>query len=74
MLRNITFTADDYLIEQARAKAKKEHKALNEVFRQWIESYARPKNDAVEDCRALIRSIKKVRSGQKFTRDEMNER
>ena len=41
MARNITFSADEALIEAAREAARSENTTLNEQFRLWLESYAR---------------------------------
>jgi ferric-dicitrate binding protein FerR (iron transport regulator) len=72
-MKNITLSADDALIEQARRAANAQHKTLNQAFREWLESYARP-NNAVERYEALMNDLKYVRAGRKFTREEMNER
>jgi hypothetical protein len=72
-MRNVTLSADERLIDQAREVAKSQHKTLNQAFREWLESYARP-NDAVEAYDALKKELGYVRAGRKFTREEMNER
>ncbi|MBW1881362.1 MAG: hypothetical protein JRJ84_23650, partial [Deltaproteobacteria bacterium] len=40
MARNITLSADEVLIERARARARQQQTSLNAVFRRWLESYA----------------------------------
>ena len=72
-MKNITLSADDQLIEQARQVARSQHKTLNQVFREWLQSYARP-NNALEEYEALRKRLGYVRAGRKFTREEMNER
>ena len=72
-MRNITLSADEQLIDQARRIAQSQHKTLNQAFREWLESYARP-SDALERYEALKKDLKYVRAGRKFTREEMNER
>jgi flagellar biosynthesis chaperone FliJ len=72
-MKNITLTADEQLIEQARQTAKKQHKTLNQAFREWLESYARPES-GVEEYEALMKRLSYVNAGRKFTREEMNER
>jgi hypothetical protein len=72
-MKNITLSADEQLIDQARRIAQSQHKTLNQAFREWLESYARP-NDALEQYEALMKDLKYVRAGRKFTREEMNER
>jgi hypothetical protein len=74
MARNITFTADEHLIEEAREAARAEGTTLNEQFRLWLEQYARKRRaqramETVDRLRSYVRT-----DGRKFTRDEMNER
>jgi hypothetical protein len=38
-MRNITLSADERLIEEAREKARQEHTTLNEQFRRWLADY-----------------------------------
>ncbi|MEO7255443.1 MAG: hypothetical protein ABIZ64_14535 [Casimicrobium sp.] len=80
-MKNITLTADDYLIEAARARAAAERTTLNEQFRAWLKSYAAPQrnaDDAMAAIDAITAQLKADGSigtgGRKFTRDEMNER
>jgi hypothetical protein len=72
-MKNITLSADEQLIDHARRIAQSQHKTLNQAFREWLESYARP-NNALEQYEALMKDLKYVRAGRKFTREEMNER
>ena len=73
MARNITLSADEVLIERARKKAEQEKTSLNKLFREWIAKYVNRDNICVE-YNNLMESLKDVRPGRKFTRDEMNER
>lgn len=74
MMKNITFSADEALIEEAREAARIDHTTLNEQFRLWLEDYARRRR--VQKFERFMAEIKGQYSsgGQKFTRDEMNER
>jgi len=74
-MKNITLSADDKLIEAARARARAEQTTLNEQFRRWLEDYVNQQQQA-EEAMAVIHELQsKVRTGgRKFTRDEMNER
>jgi hypothetical protein len=74
-MKNITLSADERLIDAARARAQAEHTTLNEQFRRWLADYARRENRA-DSAMALIKELqRKARTGgRKFTRDEMNER
>lgn len=72
-MKNITLSADEFLIEKARQKAKKERKSLNVVFREWLSRYA-GRTDVAQDYLKMMKKLGYARSGHKFTRDEMNER
>ena len=39
MKKNITLSAEDFLIEKARRKAVIEHTTLNQAFRNWLSEY-----------------------------------
>ena len=74
-VKNITLSADDDLIEAARARARSEHTTLNEEFRRWLSEYARRTN-RVEAAMAVIDRVQRYArtGGRHFTREEMNER
>ncbi|SNX60182.1 hypothetical protein SAMN06296273_1645 [Nitrosomonas ureae] len=74
-MKNITLSADDKLIEAARARARAEQTTLNEQFRRWLADYVQ-QEQTTESAIALIEELRgQVRTGgRKFTRDEMNER
>ena len=73
MLRNITLSADEATIEQARRRAQLENTTLNELFRQWLKRYvAQP--GAADQYRSLMQRLSYVDAGRKFSREEMNER
>ena len=71
-MKNVTFSADDQLIERARLKAAKEHTTLNERFRAWLAQYVGESGGA--DYRQLMKTLKHVQSGRRFKRDELNQR
>ncbi|MEW5803969.1 MAG: hypothetical protein AB1847_17880 [bacterium] len=73
MLKNITFSTDEHLIQKAREVARKEHKSLNTVFQEWLKRYAGEEN-IIEDYQALMERLVYAQPGKKFTRDELNER
>jgi predicted transcriptional regulator len=73
MIKNITFRLDDELIRRVRDKASREGTSFNALFRQWLRDFTEPEA-AVSEYRALMQRLNHVRAGQKFTRDEMNER
>jgi len=72
-VKNITFSADEHLIEQARELARKEKKTLNIKFREWLEDYTGGSARA-RRYRELMKRLDYVRPGRKFTREEMNSR
>jgi hypothetical protein len=78
MLKNITLSADETLIEAARIRAVNEKTTLNAEFRRWLESYARTREEGEKRAQAFRETMGKLRgkivTGRKFTRDEMNER
>ena len=51
MLKNITLSADEQLIQRAREKAATENTTLNASFRQWLRQYTNSffKNDDYEN-------------------------
>jgi hypothetical protein len=73
MIKNITLSSEESLIERARRRAMAENTTLNELFRMWLERYvAQP--EAADRYDALMRQLTHVQAGQTFTREEMNER
>jgi hypothetical protein len=72
-MKNITLSADEQLIEQARLLAKSQHKTLNAMFREWLEQFA-AQSGGTQEFDALMKRLKHVRAGRRFNRDEMNER
>lgn len=74
-MKNITFSADEHLIEAARERARSERSTLNEQFRQWLQAYvgserrAATAESVIDDLRTKLST-----GGRRFTREEMNER
>lgn len=73
MLKNITLSAEDELIRKAREKAAHENTTLNATFRQWLAQYTNS-FFKIDDYDQLINSLSYVNPGQKYNRDELNER
>ena len=72
-MKNITMTADEALIEAARARARSENTTLNEQFRLWLAGYARKQR--MQQYETVMTGLRgKLVVGRKLTRDEMNER
>jgi hypothetical protein len=72
-MKNITLSADEQLIEQARLLAKSQHKTLNAMFREWLEQFT-AQGGGTQEFDALMKRLKHVQAGRRFSRDEMNER
>jgi hypothetical protein len=72
-MKNITLSADDNLIEQARLLARAQHKTLNALFREWLVQFT-SHSGAGQELDSLMKRLRHVNSGQKFTRDDMNAR
>ena len=73
MTRNITLSAEEKLIESARFRARQEKTTLNSVFREWLARYS-TKNAAHGRYDSLMRELKKVSAGRRFSREDLNER
>lgn len=73
MMKNITLSADEQLIRQAREKAARENRALNTLFREWLQRYV-GNDKAAAAHHEVLQRLSYVRVGQKFSREEMNER
>ena len=74
-MRNITLSADENLIDEARRRAAEERTTLNAQFRLWLANYVEREQKA-QRAEAAIRDLRSVIStgGRTCTRDEMNER
>ena len=74
-MKNITLSADEKLIEQARLLASERQTTLNQMFRDWLAALApgherrRAYREFMQDTRLKVRV-----GGRRFTREEMNER
>lgn len=73
-MRNITLSADEHLIEQARDVARASNTTLNAEFRKWLEDFS-GRQRRVEEFRALMKRLSYVKTGGiHLTHEEMNER
>jgi hemerythrin len=73
MLKNITLSAEELLIQSARDKARKQKKSLNTLFRQWLGNYI-AQDERAEAFDNLVKRVSYIRAGKHFSREEMNER
>jgi hypothetical protein len=72
-MKNVTLSADEELIEQARMVARSQHKTLNTAFREWLQRYAAGAGTG-EEVDSLMKRLRHVDAGGHLTRDELNER
>ena len=72
-MKNITLSADEELIEQARLVARSQHKTLNAAFREWLLTFT-AQSGSSQEVDALMRRLRHVNAGRHFGRDELNER
>jgi predicted transcriptional regulator len=72
-MKNVTLSADDELIEQARAVARAQRKTLNAAFREWLRDFVRQSGTG-QEFDSLMKRLSYVDAGRHYTRDEMNER
>ena len=75
-MRNVTLSAADQLIDQAREKARAKGLTLNDEFRKWLATYveANDGQSAVNRFRSVMQALPNADAGRAFTREEMNER
>ena len=74
VVKNITLSADEHLIEQAREVARAQHTTLNAAFREWLEQYSGRARWLQEYDALMERTKKYIKVDRKYTREEMNER
>ena len=72
-MKNITFSADEDMIQQARLVARSQRRTLNEAFREWLAQFAGLSQGARE-AEAIMKRLRHVKSQGPYTREEMNER
>ena len=72
-MKNITLSADEDLIERARSVARGQRTTLNAVFRQWLMQFTQSAGDP-QEFDALMKHLRHVDAGKRFSRDELNER
>ncbi len=74
MVKNITLTVEEDLLERARSKALAQHKTLNALFREWVKQYVGVHEGRSAVYQVLMKKLGHARAGRGFSRDEMNER
>lgn len=72
-MKNITLSADEDLIERARSIARGQRRTLNAAFREWLTQFTQSPGDA-RSFDALMKHLRLVDAGERFSRDQLNER
>ena len=72
-MKNVTFSADEDLIEQARLVTRSQHRTLNAAFREWLLQFKTTAGSG-QEVDSLVKWLRHVDAGRHFSRDEMNER
>lgn len=73
IMKNVTLSADEGLLQQARRRAGAEHTTLNDLFRQWLDQYV-SQSSASETYDTVMNRLEHVSAGRKFSREQMHER
>ena len=73
MLKNITFIAEEFIIQRARQRTNADSSTLNAEFRRRLAQYTqRPQSASY--FRALMDHFNYTQPGKVFSRDDLNER
>ncbi len=72
-MKRITFRADESLIEKAQLVAKSQHTTLSAAFRAWLKRFASQAGNS-RDFDGNMQRLRHIKSGRRFSRDEMNQR
>jgi hypothetical protein len=75
---NLTITIDEATLKKARLRALREGVSVNQLLRDFLESYVGVRSEqaaALENLIALSKSAKsRHRGGKRWSRDELHER
>ncbi len=71
VMKNITFSADERLIEEAREEARRRKTTLNVLFRDWLAELA-ARDERKRKIDKLMDEMNQYNAGGPYTRDEMN--
>jgi hypothetical protein len=73
-MKNITLSAPEELINQARKRAAANGTTLNQEFRDWLAAQSIDNKERLLRYQRLMKQLSHVDAGRHFTREEMNER
>jgi len=74
LVKNITLSAEESLIEQARKAAADQNTTLNAAFREWLQQYSGRQRWLREYDELMERTRKYMKVDRKYTREELNGR
>ncbi len=72
-MKNITLSADELLIEQARKVAQARNTSLNTLFREWLSTLVDQK-EREKQLKDIHQRLHYAHAGGNFSREEMNAR
>ncbi len=72
-MKNITFSADENVIKRARIRANQAGTTLNELFREWLGTYAKQEIGS-DQYRRLMKQFEYAKPGKHYSREELNAR
>jgi hypothetical protein len=72
-MKNITLSADEQLIEQAREEARRRKTSLNALFREWLAEIA-ARDERKRQIDKLMEEMGQYNIGGPYSREEMNQR
>lgn len=70
-MKNITFSADEEVIELAREEARRRKTTLNQLFREWLDDLA-ARDERRRKIDELFKRMDEYDAGGPYTREEMN--
>ena len=75
-MKNITFSAQEEMIDKARQVALQKNLTLNDMFRAWLKSLSDGslQTDTTQTLTRVWEKAGYLQVGRKFSREEMNER
>lgn len=73
-MKNITFSADERLIELARLEAMQRRTTLNGLFREWLAELAGHSERSRKADQAMRAMSRRLRFDRRPSRDELHER
>jgi hypothetical protein len=72
-MKNVTLSAEENLIEEARKIARSRNSTLNSEFRAWLADYT-GRGERLQKYDELKKELENFHIDRKYTRDEMNAR